>query len=93
MARMGSGLPVERLLAPGVVIDVAAAAAQDADYRLTAEDVLAWERARGSIPAGAIAPIDARVDVHGGAVPGAGQRHRRSADDVDVGPRVGGPEL
>ena len=47
-------VPVERLLAPGVVIDVAAAAAQDADYRLTAEDVRAWERAHGDIPAGAI---------------------------------------
>ena len=47
-------VPVERLLAPGVVIDVAAAAAQDADYRLTAEDVRAWERAHGDVPAGAI---------------------------------------
>ena len=47
-------VPVERLIAPGVVIDVSAAAARDPDYRLTAEDVLAWEQARGEAPAGAI---------------------------------------
>ena len=47
-------VPVERLIAPGVVIDVSAAAAQDPDYRLTAADVLAWEQAYGEIPGGAI---------------------------------------
>ena len=47
-------VPVERLIAPGVVIDVGAAAAQDPDYRLTAADVLAWEQTHGEVPAGAI---------------------------------------
>ena len=47
-------VPVDRLIAPGVVIDASAAAARDPDYRLTAEAVLAWEQAHGEVPAGAI---------------------------------------
>jgi kynurenine formamidase/D-alanyl-D-alanine dipeptidase len=47
-------IPLERLVAPGVVVDVAKQAAADADYRLTKEDVLAWEKAHGRIPPGAI---------------------------------------
>ncbi len=45
---------LDRLLAPAVVIDVTAKARADADYRLTREDVLAFERAHGRIPAGSI---------------------------------------
>ncbi|HEX7151785.1 MAG TPA: cyclase family protein [Thermoanaerobaculia bacterium] len=47
-------IPVEQLIAEAVVIDVSAKAAADADYRLTAEDVVAWEAAHGTIPRGAI---------------------------------------
>jgi kynurenine formamidase len=47
-------VPVRELVAPALVIDVAAKAAKDADYRLTAADVAAWESAHGRIPAGAI---------------------------------------
>lgn len=47
-------IPVERLMGPGVVIDVAAQAAGDADYRLTRADVEAWEAENGAIPEGAI---------------------------------------
>lgn len=47
-------IPVERLMGPAVVIDVSAACAKDADYRLSAEDVAAWEKRHGRIPAGAI---------------------------------------
>ena len=47
-------IPVRQLLAPAVVIDVAAKAAADADYRLTRGDVLAWEAKYGRVPAGAI---------------------------------------
>ena len=36
-------IPVDRLIGPGVVIDVSAQAAADADYRLTRADVEAWE--------------------------------------------------
>jgi len=45
-------VPLDRLVTPAVVIDVAAQAAADPDYRLTAEDVSAWEAAHGRVPAG-----------------------------------------
>ncbi|MDH3496450.1 MAG: cyclase family protein, partial [Gemmatimonadota bacterium] len=44
-------LPLERLIAPAVVIDVAARAAADPDYRLTTGDVEAFELAHGPIAA------------------------------------------
>lgn len=42
-------IPLERLVAPAVVIDIRAAANRDADYRLTRADVLAFERQHGRI--------------------------------------------
>jgi len=45
-------IPLENLVAPAVVIDVTAQADRDADYRLTREDVLAWEARHGRIEAG-----------------------------------------
>jgi kynurenine formamidase len=50
-------IPLKQLVAPGVVIDVAAKAAADADYRLSVADVEAWERRNGRVPAGAIALV------------------------------------
>jgi kynurenine formamidase len=47
-------IPLERLLGPAVVIDVAAQAAVDRDYTLTVGDVEAWEGEHGAIPEGAI---------------------------------------
>ena len=47
-------IPIERLIAPGVVVDVTGQAAADPDYRLAKEDVVAWEQAHGRIPRGAI---------------------------------------
>jgi len=47
-------LPLSQLIAPAVVIDVAAKAASDPDYRLTAADVSAWEQRNGKIAAGTI---------------------------------------
>jgi kynurenine formamidase len=47
-------LPLERLIAPAVVIDVSARAAADPDYRLTVADVEAFERANGPIARGEI---------------------------------------
>ncbi|MEE8525069.1 MAG: cyclase family protein [Thermoanaerobaculia bacterium] len=47
-------IPVDRLIGPGVVIDVSAQADADADYRLTAADVEAWEAEHGTVPEGAI---------------------------------------
>src|SRR5204862_4642583 len=48
-------IPPRQLIAPAVVIDVTKKTAADADYRLTVDDVKAWEARNGTIPAGAIA--------------------------------------
>jgi kynurenine formamidase len=47
-------VPLERLLAPAVVIDVQRPAAADPDYRLTPADLTAWEARHGAVPRGAI---------------------------------------
>ena len=47
-------VPLEQLIAKAVVIDVTAQAGKDRDYRLTREDVLAFEKAHGPITAGTI---------------------------------------
>jgi kynurenine formamidase len=47
-------LPLGQLIAPGIVIDVSAPAAADADHRLTRDDVLAFERRHGRIAQGTI---------------------------------------
>lgn len=47
-------IPLHKLIGPAVVIDVAEAARQDRDYRLTIADIQAWEEAHGKIPDGAI---------------------------------------
>jgi kynurenine formamidase len=52
--RTADQIPPEQLIGPAVVLDVATKATADPDYRLTLEDVRAWETQHGSIPAGAI---------------------------------------
>ena len=52
--RTADQIPLEQLLAPAVVIDVASKAAANADYRLTADDVRAWESQHGKIAPGTI---------------------------------------
>jgi kynurenine formamidase len=47
-------IPVNRLIAPAVVIDVAAACDKNPDYLLSRDDITRWERAHGRIPEGAI---------------------------------------
>jgi kynurenine formamidase len=47
-------IPVQRLVGPAVVVDVTARAAKDRDYRVTASDIAADEKAHGAIPRGAI---------------------------------------
>jgi kynurenine formamidase len=47
-------LPVSSLIAPAVVVDVASACADNRDYRVTAADLAAWEKAHGRIPAHSI---------------------------------------
>ena len=50
-------IPVSKLVGPAVVIDVSGACTKDPDYRVSADDVAAWQRANGPIPAGAIVLI------------------------------------
>ena len=52
--RTADEIPLEQLIAPAIVIDVADKAAADPDYRLTAGDVTAWEARHGAIAAGTI---------------------------------------
>jgi kynurenine formamidase len=52
--RAADQVPVSQLIAPAVVIDVAAKAEADADYRVTRDDVLAWEGRNGKIGLGTI---------------------------------------
>jgi kynurenine formamidase len=52
--RSADEVPLEQLVAPAVVIDVAAQAAADPLHRLTPEEVLAWERGHGQIEPGTI---------------------------------------
>src|SRR5947208_6865936 len=47
-------IPVQRLVGPAVVVDVTQAVVRDRDYRLTVEDLKAWETRHGRIPDGAI---------------------------------------
>ena len=47
-------VPLERLIAPAVVIDVAVKAQEDRDFRLSRDDVLGFERRYGKIAAGTI---------------------------------------
>ena len=47
-------IPLERLVAPAVVIDVSEEAARDREYRLSMDDVLEFERRHGRIDPGTI---------------------------------------
>jgi len=53
-ARSAEMIPAEELVVPAVVIDIRQIAAQDVDYRLTAEDITAWEADNGEIPRGSV---------------------------------------
>ncbi len=48
-------VPLEELMGPAVVFDIADRAAADPDAVLTEEDVLAFERIHGTVPRGAVA--------------------------------------
>jgi kynurenine formamidase len=53
-ARSADMIPASELVAPAVVIDIRDKATQDVDYRLTVDDVKAWEAANGEIAAGSV---------------------------------------
>ncbi len=59
-------IPLEQLIAPAVVIDISARAAADRDALLLPDDVLAHERAHGTIPAGALVLLRTGWDKHWG---------------------------
>ena len=50
-------IPLSRLVAPAVVIDVRKACDRHPDYLVTATDLTAWEKTHGPIPRGSIAVI------------------------------------
>ncbi len=47
-------VPLDRLIAPGIVVDVREVCASDRDHRVGVADLEAWERAHGRVPEGAI---------------------------------------
>ncbi len=47
-------IPLARTIGPGVVVDIRRKTEQNADYLLQVEDIRAWEKIHGRIPAGAI---------------------------------------
>jgi kynurenine formamidase len=53
-ATSAAKVPVEKLVAPAVVIDIRAEALHNPDYRLWVEDVQAWEVTNGKVPSGSI---------------------------------------
>jgi kynurenine formamidase len=52
--RTSDAVPLSSCIGPAVVIDVRQHAAADRDYRLTVDDIKAWEAQNGRAPAGAI---------------------------------------
>lgn len=52
--RSAEMIPAEELVVPAVVIDIQQQAADDADYRLSVDDIAAWESANDEIPAGSV---------------------------------------
>ena len=55
--RTVDAIGVEEMMLPLVVFDVSAKAAADPDYRITLDDVRAWESRHGPVPAGAFAAM------------------------------------
>jgi len=47
-------IPLQRLVGPGVVIDVTAACQRDRDHQVDVAELRAWEREHGRLPEGAI---------------------------------------
>jgi kynurenine formamidase len=50
-------IPLSRLIAPAVKIDISEKASKNRDYQLSVEDISLWESAHGRIPEGAIVLI------------------------------------
>jgi kynurenine formamidase len=61
-ATSGDRLPVDRLIAPLAVIEIADRAAKDPDTLVTVDDLLQWEKRHGRVPAGALVAMHAGWD-------------------------------
>jgi kynurenine formamidase len=61
-------IPVEHLMCPLAIIDIAARAAEDADAQVTPDDVAAWEARNGAIPQGACVAMRSGWDAKVGDV-------------------------
>ena len=59
-------IPAAKLVGPLVVVDIRDRAARDPDTQLTPDDLKAWERRNGRIPAGAIVAMCSGWDAHVG---------------------------
>ncbi len=57
-------IPVDQLVGPLVVVDIRPRAAANADAQLTPDDLNAWERQHGPIPAGAVVAMLSGWDAH-----------------------------
>ena len=57
-------IPIERLVGPGVIINVIDEAAANPDYRVTVDDLRDWEHRYGDIPYGAIVIMNSGWDKH-----------------------------
>jgi kynurenine formamidase len=64
--RTADAIPLEQLIAPAVVIDISDRAATDRDAQLSVDDVAAFERQHGTIPAGALVLLRTGWDQHWG---------------------------
>lgn len=47
-------IPLKQLIGPAIVIDISRTCSGNRDYQLSTEDIAAWEKTHGRIPAGAI---------------------------------------
>lgn len=52
-----AGFPAEELVVPAVVIDIRKEAAENPDYRLSVDDIRAWEKEHGKVSAGSVAVL------------------------------------
>ena len=60
--RSADEIPVEQLVVPLAVVDIAGRAEQDADTQLTPDDLRAWEAAHGPIPQGGCVAMNSGWD-------------------------------
>jgi kynurenine formamidase len=57
-------IPVDQLVVPLAVIDVAGKAAANADYQLSPDDIRAWEKKHGRLPRGCCVAMHSGWDKH-----------------------------